>query len=249
MRYEYDRYQRNRIGCSVSGGNVLRLCNMDKSTKCRSGGHTAGDRTEVVEKAELQNILCEVVTYDHGNECHDYAEDEVPDIEILNELSAAGNTCADKEEHKTEFSEYLKGMFGRHNAYRTDVTEMTEEKSNEQTSAGSGKAEAGAGKACAGKRDLYSADEDADCSSEEESKKAEVIELNDLAGIFLLLIIVNSGSKLTLLIHISLYELGNELYKEYNADNAEYVSNTVTNGNGIFKLGKNGCLCGRECRG
>lgn len=62
LRNEYDCDKCDRVGRRISRRNVFGACSTDKGTESGGTCHTAGNRTEVVEKAELENVFCKKET-------------------------------------------------------------------------------------------------------------------------------------------------------------------------------------------
>ena len=129
LRCKNNRDQSEGISCSISRSNVFGLGNADERTERGSRCHTAGDRTEVVEKRKLENILCEEEADNHRNDRDDHTVYEVYSLEFCDEFCTAGDTGTDEEEHKTEFTEYLESACRRHNGNFADSCKMTKDKS------------------------------------------------------------------------------------------------------------------------
>ena len=238
------------IGSRICCSNVFCLGNIDKSAESRSGSHTAGKRTEVVQEAQFENILREEESENHGENGHDDTVNEVHDVEVCNKFSAAGDTCTYKEQHETELAEQLESVVVGHNAELADSAEVTKYERDEETAAGGGKREASAFKTCCGKRNLDLTNEGAENCCESEYAETVVVELEKSTGegllFFLRFSLYNELGAFE--IHVSLGELGNELNEENHADYAEDVSDTVTYG---YKAGERrvyGSLSCRECR-
>ena len=162
----------------ICGSNIVSLSNVDKSTESGSGGHTACDTAKVVEKGKLDNIFSNDEAHDHRNESHQYTVEEVRRLEILNEGSTAGNTCADKESHKSKLSEKLEHtLFGLH----TEGTEVTEVSNNERSEEAA---------ACSTERelrrthiDLDTADKHTYHNSNGKSGKTEIVDIEKLLAL------------------------------------------------------------------
>lgn len=239
LRCYDDQDQREGICCCICRSYVFCLCNADERTKRGSGGHTAGDGAEVVEKRELQNVLREEETDDHGNDGDDYTVEEVYCFELRDKFCAAGDTCADEEEHQAEFTENLERACFGHDGDLSDAGEVTEDESHEQTTTGGGEREAAK---------FDGADENAENGSESEGHEAEFIHVHKLAGVFLFVSSGNGGDLCAFFVHICLGHLGDELNEKNNADNTEEVSNAVTYGNEGSKTFGNGVFRCGECR-
>ena len=241
-----DRDQCDRIGCGVSCCNVLRSCGGDQGSERGSAGHTARDGAEVVQKAELQNVFCEQITDNQRNERHDHTVNEVHRVKVCNEFCAAGDTCADEEEYETEFSEELQRALRGHNADATDAAEVTEKKADEQTAARGRQGEASTAETLRGKRDLDLTDERTEDCREGERRDTHMVDLKDLTGEGLLLFFCFDNELCSLFFHISFRHLRNELNEENDADNAEDIGDTVTDGNETLILRFDRCLCRGE---
>ena len=113
---QYDDKLGNQNNCDKSdgicscicGSYIIALCDIDKGSECRGRSHTACDTAQIVEEGKLDNVLCNNKADYHGNDSHERTLQEVDGLEVLYKACAAGDTCADKERHKTEFTEDLK---------------------------------------------------------------------------------------------------------------------------------------------
>lgn len=144
LRNKHDCDKCDRVGRRISRRNVFGACSTDKGTECGCAGHTAGERAEVVEKAELENVLRKEETDNHRNDGHDNTVYEIHSVEVFNKFCAAGDTCANKEEHKTKLAEELKSACRGHDINSADAREVTHNKAYQQATARCGEREAGA---------------------------------------------------------------------------------------------------------
>ena len=234
--------QRDRIGCGISSGNILRACGGDQGSECGGTRHTARERAETVQKAELQNVFCEQITKDHGNDGHDDTVNEVHRVKVLYKFRAAGDTCANKEEHETKLSEKRQSTLCRHNADLTETAEVTEDQADEQTAARGCKREASTAEPLRGKRDFDLTDERTENCRKGECRDTHMVNFKKLADKGFLFFFRFDNELCSFNFHIGFRQLGNQLYEEYDADYAEDVSNTVANGNETHVLRLNRCF-------
>lgn len=151
LRGEDDHDERDGIGRRVSGGDVVGLGGVDERAERRGGGHAAGERTKVVEHAELNDVARDEVSEDHRDKGHDRAVDEEDEALFLDDFDktvSAGDACANEEHNESEFAERLEEISGKLHADLSEMTKMTEDQAHEERAAGVAQGEASA----AGKR-------------------------------------------------------------------------------------------------
>ena len=86
-------------------------------------------------------MLCHDIAHDHRQKRHKNAVDEVDGLEIPHEAHAAGDACANEEDHKAEFPERFQDLLARHKIGPANVAEVTEYQRDEQCAACCGERE------------------------------------------------------------------------------------------------------------
>ena len=225
---KYYEYQCDGVSSSISGSYVGCTRGLDKSSECGSTCHTARDGTEVVQEAQLQYLSCEEETYKKRYESDKSTPEEdqaAVYLERINELSAAFDTCTDKEENETELLEDTKEMLLDLHADVADLTEVTEYQCHDQGTAGSTEVECGS----SGKGDVDASYKKSHHESDSKSTETELIKLKKLGSGTRCCLELTYGSELgSLFIHIDLEEPGDDLYEQYYTDNSKGISYCVS---------------------
>lgn len=87
---------------------------------------------EVVEYAELENIFGKDKADNHRQGGHYNTVYKIDGLEVGDEVNASGNAGADEEEHKTELTENIKGVFGHMHVDRSEMSEVTVYKADDK---------------------------------------------------------------------------------------------------------------------
>src|SRR5699024_3857197 len=101
------KYQRDGVGCRISGRNVVCSGHTDQRTEGRRTCHTAADRAKRIEQAQLHQLGRHKISDDHRDQCDQRSVKEEHKSLLLQDLDKPGSslhTCSDKEQRQTEFS-------------------------------------------------------------------------------------------------------------------------------------------------
>ena len=199
---------------------------MDQRTQSGGGGHAAGEGAQIVEQGQLQHEFRDQETNHHWQQRHGDAVDEVDGLEILDEVSTAGDTGASQEEHQTQLTKHLQNVGLRHQADGANVLEMSEQQTSQQTAAGGGQREVA---------EFQAADGYTDQNGQRQRHQAEIVHLHQLALIDSLFAGVGGGDLCPLRVNVGLQQLGHQLYEQHHAHNAKQVSDAVAGGDRILQ--------------
>lgn len=199
-----------------------------------------GDGAENVQQVHLQHVLCHDIAHDHRQKRHENAVDEIDGLEIPHEAHAAGNACADEEDHEAKLPERFEHLLARHEIGAADVAEVAEHQRDEQRAARCGEREE--------VEELHRAKQNAKHGGDGEGREAEIVKFQQLALEFSDIACLYVCNFSALLVQIRVDDARHQLHEQHNADDAEQIRNAVADRDRVLILGCNSLFGCRERR-
>ena len=185
-------------------------------------------------------MLCHDIAHDHRQKRHKNAVNEVDGLEIPHETHAAGDACANEEDHKAEFPERFQDLLARHKIGPANVAEVTEYQRDEQCAA------------CCGEREeveeLYRAQQNAEHSRNSKGREAEIVKLQQLSLELGNVACFHMRNFFAFLIQFFMDDARHQLHEQHDADDAEQIRNAVADRDCVLILGCNSLFGCRERR-
>ena len=185
-------------------------------------------------------MLCHDIAHDHRQKRHENAVDEIDGLEIPHEAHAAGNACADEEDHEAKLPERFEHLLARHEIGAADVAEVAEHQRDEQRAARCGEREE--------VEELHRAKQNAKHGGDGEGREAEIVKFQKLALEFSDIACLYVCNFSALLVQIRVDDARHQLHEQHNADDAEQIRNAVADRDRVLILGCNSLFGCRERR-
>lgn len=161
-------------------------------------------------------------------------------LKYRHETHAAGDACANEEDHKAEFPERFEHLFARHEIGAADVAEVAEHQRDEQRAARCGEREE--------VEELYRAQQNAEHSRNSKGREAKIVKLQQLSLELGNVACFHMRNFFAFLIQICMNDARHQLHKQHNADDAEQIRNAVADRDCVLILGCNSLFGCRERR-